>query len=225
MINRETSTEMTAQAEEYLESILRRQERGEAATPTELARELGVAPPSVVGMLRRLAEHGLVDYPPRAGATLTPRGAEAALALRRRHRLAERLLTDILGIPWERAHVIACRFEHVIDDEVEGYLRAALADPETCPHGNPIDGAPNGAFQPLTALPVGASAHVRCMTDESAPLLDYLGEMRLKPGARVTVRAVAPQHGPLTVEVDGERVALSHAMAVTVLVECDEVAE
>lgn len=211
--------EMTPQAEEYLEVMLRIQEYSDTVSPSELARELNVAAPSAVGMLRRLAEQGLVDYPPRAGATLTARGRLLAEALRRRHRLAERLLTDLLQVPWERVHEIACRFEHVIDDEVEGYLRAALGDPVTCPHGNPINGVPTAGLRPLSALAVGESARLRCVTGESTPMLTYLESSHLIPGAEVTVCALAPQDGPLTVEVDGERFALARGMAAHLLVE------
>jgi len=210
---------VSPQAEEYLEAVCRILDRGETATPTELARELEISPPSVLGMIRRLADQQLVTYSRQGGAQLTPLGRERADALRRRHRLAERLLVDLLGIPWERVHEIACRFEHVIDDEVEGYLARALHHPETCPHGNPLDDRPQPVWQPLTALQPGQAARLRRVLDETETALTYLSHLGLRPGARVVVCDRAPFDGPLTVEVDGARHALSPAMAGTLLVE------
>lgn len=210
---------MSAQAQEYLEAICRIQDRGDMATPTELARELGLAPPSVLGMMRRLADQQLLTYSRQTGAQLTPCGQEHADAVRRRHRLAERLLTDLLGIPWERAHHIACRFEHVIDEEVESYLIEALHHPDTCPHGNPLDITAVERYLPLTALAIGQSGRLRRVVDETAPTLDYLTHLRLRPGVQVTVCDYAPFDGPLTVEVEGERHAVSRVMATSLLIE------
>lgn len=216
--------EITSQAEEYLEAICRILERGEQATPTELARELAIAPPSVLGMLRRLEEHELVSYSRKVGATLTERGNFCAERLRRRHRLAERLLTDLLGMPWSRAHDVACRFEHIIDDELEGYLAAALHYPTTCPHGNPLDGTPAAAhgWHTLASLSPGETGVLRCVIDESAALLDYLTALHLQPGMPITVCAHAPFAGPLTVEIAGERHALARNLAERLLVDGSE---
>lgn len=213
---------VSPQAEEYLEAVCRILDRGETATPTELARELAISPPSVLGMIRRLAEQGLLTYSRQDGARLTAQGRERADALRRRHRLAERLLTDVLGVPWARVHEIACRFEHVIDDEVEVYLDAALNHPDTCPHGNPLRAPEPHAWRALTALAPGQTGTLRCVQDETADALDYLSHAGLQPGARVTVCDRAPFDGPLTVEVEGARHALSPAMAGTLLVETED---
>lgn len=210
--------ETTAQGEEYLEAICRIADRGEVATPTELARELSVAPPSVLGMLRRLQHQGFVHYARKTGAVLTASGMACADRLRRRHRLAECLLTDLLGMPWARAHEVACRFEHVIDDEVEGYLLEALHHPATCPHGNPVGGDPD-AWPALATLEPGQTGILRCITDESVPLLDYLTALRLTPGARVTVRACAPFDGPLMLEVEQRLHAVSREVAARLKVE------
>jgi DtxR family Mn-dependent transcriptional regulator len=215
--------DVTASAEEYLEAICRLADRGEAATPTELARELHVAPPSVLGMLARLRQQGLVAYTRRTGATLTDAGRTCADTLRRRHRLAERLLTDLLHLPWARVHEIACRFEHVIDDEVEGYLAVALDHPTTCPHGNPLPGVA-GDGQPLVELRPGEGGTLRCILDESAPVLEYLAGLGLRPGVAVEVRDAAPFDGPLTVTVAGQPHALARDMARRLLVAPYEVA-
>ncbi len=215
--------DVSASAEEYLEAICRLADRGEAATPTELARELRVAPPSVLGMLARLKQRGLVTYSRGTGASLTDDGRACAGRLRRRHRLAERLLTDLLHLPWARVHEIACRFEHVIDDEVEGYLAEALDYPTTCPHGNPLAGVTPGG-QPLAALNPGEGGTLHCILDESAPVLEYLAGLGLRPGVAVEVREAAPFGGPLTVAVAGRLHALARDMARRLLVAPREVA-
>jgi DtxR family Mn-dependent transcriptional regulator len=223
-LNETTATQrgVTSQAEEYLEAICRIAERGETASPTELARELAVAPPSVLGMLRRMEEQELLTYSRQTGAVLSAHGQACAERLRRRHRLAERLLTDLLGMPWARAHDVACRFEHVIDDEVESYLITALHNPTTCPHGNPLDGHTASGGTPLDMLSPGQSAILRCIMDESAPLLDYLLTLGLQPGIRVRLHSVAPFAGPLLVDIAGESYALSREVAARLLVDVEE---
>ena len=218
----ELKRDVSSQAEEYLEAVCRILDRGEVATPTELARELDIAPPSALGMIRRLVEQDLLTYSRQGGAQLSELGKVRADNIRRRHRLAERLLTDLLGIPWARVHDIACRFEHVIDDEVEQYLSEALDHPTTCPHGNPLDTAAEFRWQPLTRLGAGATGILRRVVDETEPTLQYLNQMRLRPGAQVTVCAEAPFDGPLTVEVEHERHAIARAMAGNLLVEMEE---
>lgn len=209
-----SAVDVTQQAEEYLEAICRIQERGNTASPTALANELSVAPPSVLGMLRRLEEQGLLCYQRKTGALLSEKGRSFAARLRRRHRLAERLLTDLLGMPWQRAHEVACRFEHVIDDEVEEYLSKALNHPSTCPHGNPLNEHPaEEHLHSLDEFQPGESGILRCVTNESSPMLDYLNSLELRPGAKVTIISEAPLAGPLTIEVAGHRHALSREMA------------
>jgi len=213
---------VTSQAEEYLEAVCRLCDRGESATLTGLARELNVAPPSVIGMLRRLEEQALVTYRKQTGVILTDRGQQCAAALRRRHRLAELMLTRLVGMPWTRAHAVACRFEHVIDAEVESYLLQALGYPEACPHGNPLDSGAPAYFQPLAEIAVGQVVILRRIIDETEPLLNYLERLHLYPGARVTVCEVTPFNGPLAIEVAGEHHALSRAVAASLLVEAGE---
>ena len=212
-------------AEEYLEAICRILERGSSPTPTELAHELSIAPPSVLGMLRRMEDQQLLTYTRKTGVILTDKGQAFADRLRRRHRLAERLLTDLLDMPWERAHEVACRFEHVIDDEVEEYLVNALHHPDTCPHGNPLHAPPPsapGRMRTLDSCAPGESGILRRVTNESTVMLDYLSALALLPGARVTIVNAAPMGGPFTIDVDGHRHALARDMAACLLLETPE---
>ena len=126
--------------DEYLEAILELEEEGARIIQARLADRLGVSAPSVSEMVRRLRAEGYLEVNGDRTLTLTHKGRDWATTIVRRHRLAERLLTDLLGLPWHRAHIEACRWEHVISAEVEELIRAKLDNPLTCPHGNPIPG-------------------------------------------------------------------------------------
>ena len=136
--------------EEYLETIWELQEEGIPVIQARLAEHMDVSAPSVSEMIRRLKSEGWVDSEGRS-ITLTEKGQARAISVVRKHRLAERLLTDIIGLPWHKTHVEACRWEHVISDEVEERIVALLGNPATCPHGNPIPGA-GGPERDLSAL-------------------------------------------------------------------------
>jgi DtxR family transcriptional regulator, Mn-dependent transcriptional regulator len=133
--------------EEYLTTIYELLEDGVPVIQARLVERLGHAAPTVGEMTKRLVSEGHVVVTGRA-ITLTAKGRALAESVVRKHRLAERLLTDIIGLPWEKAHLEAGRWEHVISDEVEERLRVLLDDPSTCPHGNPIPGTiSQGAHQ------------------------------------------------------------------------------
>ncbi|MBE0527735.1 MAG: thioesterase family protein, partial [Thermoleophilia bacterium] len=131
----------TQSVEEYLEAIFKLQRGQDSVTVTRLAAELGVAPPSVSEMLRRLRADGLVAEPAEGkGITLTTDGETEGAILVRRHRLSERFLVDYLDMPWDAVHEEACKLEHVLSPEVEARLAEQLGNPRTCPHGHTIPG-------------------------------------------------------------------------------------
>ena len=140
--------------EEYLEAIHRFGLSAEGISTTRLADHLQVRPASVTGMLRRLREAGLITYRRYGEIALTPAGEVRAHDLIRRHRLAERLVTDVLKMPLERAHQEACRLEHALSPEVEARLAEALGSPDFCPHGHPIDAGADDDTLALTDAPV-----------------------------------------------------------------------
>ncbi len=214
----------SAPMEEYLEALCRIRDRNELPTATTLARELNVAPPSVVGMLKRMCDQGLLLYEKRCAVTLTTQGEECAVNLRRRHRLAERMLTDLLKMPWSRAHSLACSFEHVITVEIEPYLLKALNNPLTCPHGNPLSGIAieTTDLKPLSSFSVGNKCMVSCIIDENDELLNYLERIQIIPGKIVEIIDVAPFNGPYLVEANNERQALSRDVAGHVMVKISE---
>src|SRR5437588_1075077 len=155
--------------EEYLEAIHALEEEGVQVIQARLAQRLGHSAPTVSEMMRRLKSDGYVSVAARS-VTLTAKGRSRAESVVRKHRLAERLLTDIIGLEWHKAHDEAGRWEHVISDEVEARLIELLGHPRTCPHGNPIPGS----------------------AQKSPPSVPLSGR---QPGDRVVLRRVTEQGG------------------------------
>lgn len=208
--------------EEYLEAVYRLEREGPGVTTSGLASELGVAPASVSGMLKKLAVDGYVEHIARGEVKLTKKGLEIGVRVVRRHRLAERLLTDVLGMPWDEVQQEACMLEHAISETVERRLIEVLGDPKDCPHGLPIPpkdlSDPRRDGVPLAQMEIGNEAVVRGVTQEVPEMLRYLGEVGLRPGAQVSVLAKAPLGGPMTVEVKKQKHAISLELARMVLV-------
>lgn len=208
--------------EEYLEAVYRLEREGPGVTTSGLASELGVAPASVSGMLKKLASDGHLEYVARGEVKLTQKGLAVAVRVVRRHRLAECLLTNVLGMPWDEVQSEACMLEHAISEKMEARLIDILGDPKECPHGLPIPpkdlSDPLRAGIPLAQIEVGSDAVVQGVTEEVPEILRYLGDVGLRPGARVRVHEKAPLGGPLTVEVDKRRHAISLELARMVMV-------
>ena len=211
------SEEVTAVIEEYLEGIYRLQERSKVARTSEIVELLQVVPGTVTNTVERLEKEGYVTHEPYKGVRLTEKGRKIALHVIRRHRLSERLLTDILHVKWSETHEAACRLEHSITGDLIKKLEKALGHPRTCPHGNPIPTKCGGLIEeksePLASLnPMERGTLVK-ITEEESELLEYLATLRLVPGASVEVVEKAPFNGPITVKVGGANQALSRAVA------------
>lgn len=181
--------------EEYLETIYELEEAGVVPMRARIVERLGVSAPSVSETVKRLEREGYLTLDESKAMVLTETGRKYATDIVRRHRLAERLLVDVLHVPWHQVHEEACRLEHAISDNLERHLIALLGDPATCPHGNPIPGSANAApHVPTVSLAKagdGAATHVRRIdeqleTDAAAMLL--LEQNDLMPGSPVTVR-------------------------------------
>jgi DtxR family Mn-dependent transcriptional regulator len=202
--------------EEYLETVWELEEEGIPVIQARLAEHLDVSAPSVSEMIRRLRGEGWVEVEGRF-ITLTAKGRARAISVVRKHRLAERLLTDVIGLPWHKTHVEACRWEHVISDEVEERLVIVLGNPATCPHGNPIPGA-GGPARDLSALAgaePGDRIRLERVTEQVEVDLDaliYLDSHGFVPGAAAEVRSKAPD-GTLTLALDDGTIALGPALA------------
>ena len=202
--------------EEYLEAIWELEEEGVQVIQARLAEHLEHSAPSVSEMVRRLRADGYIRVKGRV-LSLTPMGQERAVSVVRKHRLAERLLTDIIGLPWHRTHVEACRWEHVISDDVEERLVVLLGNPATCPHGNPIPGAggPERDLWALAESEPGDRIRLERVTEQVEVNLDalvYLDGHGFIPGAAGEVRSKAPD-GTLTIELEDSTIALGPTLA------------
>ena len=205
----------TQTLEEYLETIYKLTERGEAR-PARIAEALGVSSPTVTAALKRLKTQGLVTRPG-GGVALTASGRQLALDIIRRHRLAERLLVDVLGMAWEDVHDEACLLEHALSPKVQQALEAYLGNPEECPHGHPIPSADGSVAAaqgaPLCDLESGHEAAITRVDEEDEGLLKYLASLGMYPGTKVKVCDVAPFKGPMMVQVGSSRYALGRDIA------------
>jgi DtxR family Mn-dependent transcriptional regulator len=207
--------------EEYCETIYELNEDGVRVIQARVAERLDVSRPAVSEMVKRLADEGLVEVH-EGELILTDSGRSLAVTMVRRHRLAERFLTDILGLSWAEAHHEAGKWEHVISPAVEAAITSRLDDPTTCPHGNPIPGSSyvEPDLETLAAIGNGASATVARIPEElefTPGLLEYLEENEIKPGVTATVVATSPD-GTTTVDVGGSIVGLSAFTAERILV-------
>lgn len=199
--------------EEYLQTIHSLKEEGTAPIQARIAERLGRSAPSVSEMLDRLAEDGYLRREGRV-VELTDKGARLAETVVRRHRLAERLLADVIGLDWPKIHREAGRWEHVISDDVEARLVELLGDPATCPHGNPIPGSRSpqerAGQRPLGDSEEGDLIRLERISEDVEMDMDalvYLDEHRFVPGTTATVVSRAPD-GTLMLKTDGASVAI-----------------
>ncbi len=216
-----TSAEHHPAFEEYCETIFELEEDGVRVIQARIVERLGVSRPAVSEMVKRMEAEGLVAV----GDTisLTSNGRRLATTIVRRHRIAERFLTDVLHLSWAQAHHEAGKWEHVISPEVEAALTTLLKNPTTCPHGNPIPGSSYQAseMRALGAVEVGEEFRVARITEElefEDGMLDFLESSDLRPGCIGSIVAVSP-HGTTTVEIGGSVVGLGSFVADRILVD------
>ncbi|MGQ0434757.1 MAG: metal-dependent transcriptional regulator [Microthrixaceae bacterium] len=207
--------------EEYCEAIYELKEDDVEVIQARIADRLMLSRPAVSEMIKRLEADELVQIDGTA-ISLTAAGLRLAEKVVRRHRLAERFLTDILGLSWADAHKEAGKWEHVISQPVEEAIVRVLGDPTTCPHGNPIPGADYIApdMRPLCELMVGAGFTVTRIPEELefAPgLLEFLEDADVVPGRVGTITAASPD-GTTTVEIDGRHVGIGAFASQRILV-------
>ena len=207
------SNASTLSAPDYLEALYEMTEERIPAQQSKLAQWMGVSAASVSEAVKRLVRDGLLTTEDRRLA-FTDRGLTVAESLVRRHRLAERMLIEVIGLRWHRAHEEATRWGHVISDEVEERLVEILGDPATCPHGNPIPGSSHEVdlsdLRPLHDFRPGDRVRLARLTEDLELELDvmrYLEESGLMPGAEIEIRGVAPD-GTMALAVGGADAAL-----------------
>ena len=205
---------LTQSIQDYLKHIFELNEDGTPASTNDLAARLGVKPASVTGMMQKLAstEPPLVDYQKHQGVKLTPAGERAALEVLRHHRLLESWLVQSLGYSWDEVHEEACRLEHVISEDFEARMAAALGNPTHDPHGAPIPSAelvmPNEDALPLSSLRPKQQAIVLRVNDEDSALLRHLEDLGLVPGTQLEVSSYSSFDNNLTITVEGHPTAV-----------------
>jgi DtxR family transcriptional regulator, Mn-dependent transcriptional regulator len=212
--------ELTSAAEDYLKAVYALGAEGKRATTSALAERMHVSAPSATAMMKRLAELGLVERAPYRGVVLTERGRLCALEVLRHHRLLERYLADSLGMSLDEVHAEADRLEHVLSEELEARIDAALGFPTHDPHGDPIPDSKlriaAGAARSVADLGPGDSAVVVRVPDGDAELLRYLAEIALVPGEPLELTGSAPFGGPLTVRTGSGEHAIARELAASV---------
>ena len=193
--------------EDYLKVIYNLEARFGVAQTSAIAEVLDIAPASVSGMVKRLAELGLVEHSLHRGVCLTDSGCQAALQVLRRHRIIEAYLLEKLGYEWDTVDAEAERLEHAVSDELVEAMARAMGNPRYDPHGAPIPTSTGDLEQPevvlMTELSVGAAGELRMVSDQDPERLRFLASLGLKPGTRFKVLARQPFHGPLTLQFEG----------------------
>jgi len=215
-------TKESPRIEEYLEYIYKLQEMHEFATTSKLAERLELSPSSVSEMLKQLEQKGLVRYAEK-GVVLTEEGELEAKKVIRKHRLSERLLTDILGFGWDKVHEEACRLEHDISPEMEEKIEEKLDNPKTCPHGYPIPDkegsvAHNNTVK-LSELKANEKGIIISVFEENSEMLQYLGSLGLYPQVEIEVKSIAPFGGPILILARGMERSLGKELSEKILIQ------
>jgi DtxR family Mn-dependent transcriptional regulator len=208
--------------EDCLQAIHRLEAQGRYAGTSEVAAFARILPDTAEEVLRELERRGLLQGGSPNGVTLSVEGRRQAAGILRRHRLSERLLADILGLPWDRVHDEAMRLEHALTPEAEARISTLLKNPETCPHGAPIPEV-NGSVAPqptrgLDRVAAGARVQIQQIVEEEPTFLRYLASLGLLPRAEIHVEEVAPFGGPLLVRVGDATYAIGRDVAAKILV-------
>lgn len=193
--------------QDYLKRIYELTECGLPASTNDLARELDIKPASVTGMIQKLAAEkpAMVEYHKHQGVTLTPTGKRAALEVIRHHRLLEAWLVQTLGYSWDEVHEEAERLEHVISEDFERRIAAALGNPTRDPHGELIPtedlNMPVDDTTPLSSLRPNQTATIQRVSAQDPNLLRHLDSLGLTPGIQIEVTGYSSFDNNLTVKV------------------------
>ena len=212
--------------ENYAKAIYSLQHRtGEPVATNDLADRLQVTPASASGMIKKLADQGLVEHVPYRGVQLTEEGEQVALEILRHHRLLELYLVEQLGVPWDRVHEEAEALEHVISEDLEARIAAKLGNPTHDPHGDPIPDAElqidESSTRSLADLEPGDRGQFVRVSDSDPAMLRYLSERGVALGDALEVLDRQPFGGPLTVRFDDTLQVLGGALAAAMRVELE----
>lgn len=233
---------MSASTEEYLEALYTLTQDGAAASTSDIAKRLHVAPASVTEMLKKLAETGYVNHSPYQGVTLTPKGFEIAEKMTRKHRLLESFLHNILHIGNDKVHSEACAMEHALSDDTERALCQTLKAPAKCPDDEKVIPPCNLGFSSCDECRKWGSDNLEGVGKRNAnvvsmsslkekqegtiafirgdnKVLRRLLDMGLTPGTKIKVSRIAPLKGPVEIAVRGSKLALGDEIVCNVFVE------
>jgi DtxR family Mn-dependent transcriptional regulator len=212
-----STPELTNAMQDYLREIYNLRLEGGRATTSAIAERMGVRPPSVTAMVKRLAALGLAEHAPYRGVELTPAGERVALEVIRHHRLLEQYLSQALGLSLDEVHSEADRLEHALSEELEERIDRSLGYPTHDPHGDPIPDAKlrleREPLRTLASLEPGDEATIRRIPGNDEELLRYLSKLELVPGKRVKLRRAEPFGGPIVLRVGKAEHAISRELA------------
>ncbi len=209
----------TEAEEEYLQSLFWLHEAGLPMTGANLARAMQLSGPTVHEMIGRLERDGYVKRDADRAIGFTSQGQRHAEEIVSRHRLIERFLTDVVGVPWDDVHEEAEHLEHAMSPRFEAYVRSAVGQAKTCPHGHPIVPGQRIAGVPLADAQEGAKVTVLRFENEAEDLLHYLMDAGIEPGLEGTVAASDDE--AVAVDSPGRRCEVTRSVAETVSVLAD----
>jgi DtxR family Mn-dependent transcriptional regulator len=219
-VSGDAANRATIAEEEYLQSLFWLQEAGLPMTGANVARAMQLSAPTVHEMIGRLERDGYITRDSNRAIAFTDTGADHAEGIVRRHRLIERFLTDILGVPWDEVHEEAERLEHAMSPVLEERMLAAIGNAKTCPHGHPIVAGARLSGVPLADVELGASVRILRFENEAEDLLRYLKASGLEPGLEGTLAERDEEHVAVKA-ADGTLLTLTPSVAETVSVIAD----
>ncbi len=203
--------------EDYLKVIYDIQSTDGKVTTTSLAGKLGIAPASVTGMLKKLSAKKLVTHKKYQGVQLTESGTKIALEVIRHHRLIELYLKEALGVPWDRVHEEAEKWEHVLSEDIEDRIDKFLGHPTSDPHGSPIPSRDGKIIERdcscLADIEPGHKAVIAEVSDHDASMLRYLGELGFYPETNIVIDSVEPFNGPMKINIKNKIKILGREVA------------
>src|SRR5512134_2213212 len=211
-----TANQATVAEEEYLQIMFWLEEAGLPITGANIARAMQLSPPTVHEMIGRLVDDGYVSRGDDKSLTFTERGRAEAEAISRRHRLIERFLTDVLGIPWDEVHEEAERLEHAMSPVLEERMLAAIGDARTCPHGHPIVEGAREEGVLLADVEPGADVRVLRFENEAEEILHYLKSTGLRPGLEGKLESSTDDEVVVSSDEGSHRISKSVAETVSV---------
>jgi DtxR family Mn-dependent transcriptional regulator len=209
----------TVAEEEYLETLFWLYEAGLPMTGANLARAMQLSAPTVHEMLGRLERDGYISRNTERAVDFTDSGREHAETIVSRHRMIERFLTDVVGVPWDDVHEEAEQLEHAMTPRFEAYVRASVGDAKTCPHGHPIQVGARISGVPLADCEPGASVTILRLENEAEDLLHYLKDAGIEPGMEGEISANDGE--TVSVSSDGNVATVTSSVAETVSVVAD----